>query len=251
MMSSNKQYVYGLHAAQTLLQHNARVVKRIWVQQSRNDKKIKKLIELANQSDIVVEYKTLNELQMLVGGVNHQGVVLESMQAATWTQDDLFEHLRNINHDPLLIILDGIQDPHNLGACLRTANAAGVDAVIIPHDRAVSLNATVRKVASGAAELTPVVQVPNLARLMRKLKEQGLWLYGLDGQAPLTLYDTKLTGPLALILGNEGQGMRRLTKDECDQLLAIPHRGVVPSLNVSVATGIALFECQRQRFAEG
>ena len=250
-MSNNKQYVYGLHAAQTLLQHNAHAVKKIWVQQSRDDKRIKKLIVLADHAGVVIEYKTLNELQTLVGDVNHQGVVLESMQAATWTQDDLLEHLQELSHDPLLLILDGVQDPHNLGACLRTANAAGVDAVIIPQDRAVSLNATVRKVASGAAELTPVVQVPNLARLMRKLKEHGLWLYGLDGQAPLTLYDTKLTGPVALILGNEGQGMRRLTKDECDQLLAIPHLGVVPSLNVSVATGIALFECQRQRLARG
>jgi 23S rRNA (guanosine2251-2'-O)-methyltransferase len=148
---------------------------------------------------------------------------------------------------PLLLVLDGVQDPHNLGACLRTADAAGVTAVIVPRDRAAGLSPTVRKVASGAAETVPLIQVVNLARTLRWLKEREIWIIGTDDEAPKSLFETSLTGPMAVVLGAEGQGLRRLTKENCDALISIPMRGVVESLNVSVATGVVLFEALRQR----
>ena len=246
----SKQYTYGIHAVTALLkQHNTKV-EHLYVQHNRNDGKIATIVKLAEKFHIPISEMNRSDMENKIGGGIHQGIIAQCDATNLWGEHDLLALLDHLNRDPLLLILDGVQDPHNLGACLRTANAAQVDAVIIPQDRAASLTPIVRKVACGAAELTPVVQVTNLARIMRTLKERGIWCYGLDGMAPLSLYETTLKGPLAIVMGSEGQGMRRLTKDQCDQLLAIPLQGNVTSLNVSVATGIALFECQRQKIQE-
>jgi 23S rRNA (guanosine2251-2'-O)-methyltransferase len=174
-------------------------------------------------------------------------VVAETGAAPVIGENELPEFLDALPHPAFLLILDGIQDPHNLGACLRTADAAGVDAVILPRDRSAPLNATVRKVACGAAEFVPVVRVTNLARIMRAIRDRGIWVYGAAGEAESTLYQTDLSGPLALVLGGEGKGLRRLTREHCDGLVSIPLDGSVSSLNVSVATGVCLFEARRQR----
>ena len=242
-----KQTIYGIHAVSALLETQASDIITLYVQQGRLDRKLKSILNLAKRARVTVCELSRDELAAMVDATTHQGVIALCEGSKPWCEQDLFELLAKLSHEPLLLILDGVQDPHNLGACLRTANAARVDAVIIPQDRAASLTPTVRKVACGAAELTPVVQVTNLSRTLRALKEQGIWCYGLDAQGPVTLYETTLKGPLAIVMGSEGQGMRRLTKEQCDQLLAIPLHGQVSSLNVSVATGITLFECQRQR----
>jgi 23S rRNA (guanosine2251-2'-O)-methyltransferase len=162
-------------------------------------------------------------------------------------EDKLFGILDTLTEPPLLLILDCIQDPHNLGACLRSANGAGVHAVITPKDRSVSITEVVRRVACGAAEKTPLVQVTNLARTMKELQQKGVWIVGTNLSATRSVFDSKLTGPLALVVGSEGEGIRRLTSDTCDELIRIPMHGTVESLNVSVATGICLFEAVRQR----
>jgi 23S rRNA (guanosine2251-2'-O)-methyltransferase len=189
------------------------------------------------------------ELDERVPGVSHQGVVAEMTVAAALSENELPQFLDGLGKPPLLLILDGVQDPHNLGACLRSADAAGVDAVILPKDRSAPLNATARKVACGAAETVPVVRVTNLARTLRAIRDAGVWLYGAAGEAQQALYDVDLSGPVALVLGGEGKGLRRLTREHCDALMAIPLAGSVSSLNVSVAAGICLFEARRQRAA--
>jgi 23S rRNA (guanosine2251-2'-O)-methyltransferase len=188
-------------------------------------------------------------LDRLVGEVTHQGAVASVRPLKAWDEHDLIEALSQIAEDPLLLILDGVTDPHNLGACLRSADAAGAHAVLIPKDRAAAVDAVVRKVAAGAAEFVPVASVTNLARTMERLKERGVWLVGTDGEAPQSLYAADLKRPLALVLGAEGSGMRRLTRERCDFLVRIPMAGQVESLNVSVAAGVALFEARRQRLS--
>jgi len=186
-------------------------------------------------------------LAKLVGEVAHQGAVAAMRPLRAWVEHDLTQALDQLKVDPLLLILDGVTDPHNLGACLRTADAAGVHAVIIPKDRAATVDGVARKVAAGAAEFIPVASVTNLARTLELLKERGIWVVGTDGEAQQTLYSADLKRPLGLVLGAEGSGMRRLTRDKCDFLVRIPMAGHIPSLNVSVAAGIALFEALRQR----
>jgi 23S rRNA (guanosine2251-2'-O)-methyltransferase len=195
---------------------------------------------------VKVSTRDVQELDRLASGERHQGVCVQMRSAGVLGEgalDDLLEKVKA----PLLLVLDGVQDPHNLGACLRTADAAGVAAVIVPRDRAAGLSPVVRKVASGAAETIPLIQVVNLARTLRWLKEREIWIVGTDDEAPKSLFETSLTGPLALVLGAEGQGLRRLTKENCDALISIPMKGVVESLNVSVATGVVLYEALRQR----
>jgi 23S rRNA (guanosine2251-2'-O)-methyltransferase len=186
-------------------------------------------------------------LDKLADGGRHQGVLAEVAARSGDPETQLEEALEAAGPTPLLLVLDGVQDPHNLGACLRSADAAGVAAVIAPRDRAAGLTPVVRKVAAGAAEAVPFVAVVNLARTLRELKERGLWLVGTDDSADKSLHDVDLTGPLALVMGSEGEGMRRLTRECCDQLVSIPMAGAVESLNVSVATGVVLFEAVRQR----
>ncbi|MFZ0469201.1 MAG: 23S rRNA (guanosine(2251)-2'-O)-methyltransferase RlmB [Thiogranum sp.] len=241
------QRVFGLHAVTSLLQRNPTRVSLLLALESRDDARMQQVLELAEKANVPIRRVARGELDELVQGVSHQGVVAETGAAPVIGEKELPEFLDALPHPAFLLILDGIQDPHNLGACLRTADAAGVDAVILPRDRSAPLNATVRKVACGAAEFVPVVRVTNLARIMRAVRDRGIWVYGAAGEAESTLYQTDLSGPLALVLGGEGKGLRRLTREHCDGLVSIPLDGSVSSLNVSVATGVCLFEARRQR----
>jgi 23S rRNA (guanosine2251-2'-O)-methyltransferase len=202
---------------------------------------------LAARSGIQVTTVDAAVLDKLAEGGRHQGVLAEVVARSGDPETQLEEALEAASGPPLLLVLDGVQDPHNLGACLRSADAAGVAAVIVPRDRAAGLTPVVRKVAAGAAETVPLVSVVNLARTLRELKERGIWLTGTDDSADKSIYDADLKGPLALVMGSEGEGMRRLTRECCDQLVSIPMGGAVESLNVSVAAGVVLFEAVRQR----
>lgn len=246
-MSSNSLCVFGLHAVESLLQNQPKRVLKLCYAQERHDKKIEQVVQAAKKHSIRVEQVSRSELDRLAQEGNHQGVVALCEKARAYTESDLKSLLEGLEQPPFLLILDGVQDPHNLGACLRSADAAGVHAVIVPKDKAVGITPVVSKVACGAAETIPLVQVTNLARTMEMLKEMGIWLYGAAGEAEASLYQTKLTGPIAIVLGAEGDGLRRLTRESCDVLLKIPMQGTVSSLNVSVATGVFLFEALRQR----
>lgn len=245
-MSSNP-YIFGLHAVESLLKNQPDRILRIVALADRQDKKIEAIIRLAKNENIAVNQGSKPELDKITESANHQGIVAYCKKARAYTESDLNELLGNLNVPPFVLVLDGVTDPHNLGACLRSADAAGVHAVIIPKDRAVGITPVVSKVASGAAETIPLVQVTNLARALEILKEMGIWIYGAAGEATESLYRTKLTGPIAMVMGAEGDGLRRLTRDTCDVLLKIPMQGTVSSLNVSVATGVFLFEAVRQR----
>lgn len=244
---SESTIIFGLHAVRTLLQQRPERAALLILQKGRDDARIAEVSKLAQAKGIKLEMRDGKELDRLAGDERHQGVCLQIRSAGVLGEGALDDLLDSIATPPLLLVLDGVQDPHNLGACLRTADAAGVTAVIVPKDRAAGLSATVRKVASGAAETVPLIQVTNLARTLRWLKEREIWIVGTDDQAPHSLYASKLTGPLAVVLGAEGTGLRRLTRENCDALVSIPMRGVVESLNVSVATGVLLYEAVRQR----
>jgi len=242
------EVAYGIHAVRVALSRHPASVRRLLVAAGREDGRLGALRSLAEQAGIPVVETEARRLDGLAGGERHQGAVAELVQRAT-DPETLLEEALEAAAPPLLLVLDGVQDPHNLGACLRSADAAGVAAVIVPRDRAAGLTPVVRKVAAGAAETVPLVAVVNLARTLRGLRERGIWLVGTDGAAERTLYESDLTGPLALVMGSEGEGLRRLTRDCCDQLVSIPMAGAVESLNVSVATGVVLFEALRQRRA--
>jgi 23S rRNA (guanosine2251-2'-O)-methyltransferase len=239
--------VYGLHAVRTLLQRHPGRVRQLWLQAGREDARAGQLRRLAEEHGVRVATRPATELDRMVAGGAHQGVVAETAAAAAPDEDDLPDIVRAAGKGVLLLVLDGVQDPHNLGACLRTADAAGVHAVIAPRDRAAGLTPVARKVAAGAAETVPFIQVTNLARTLARLKELGVWLVGAAGQAEVDLYQADLKGPLAVVMGSEGTGLRRLTREACDFTVRLPMRGVVESLNVSVATGIVLYEALRQR----
>lgn len=243
----DESLIYGLHAVLAALQQHPETVSEMWVDRARHDRRLQKILAAAQAGGVNVHAVGGRELERLVPGVPHQGVAARAHIPRLHDEHDLQTLLGASGHAPLLLILDGVTDPHNLGACLRDADAAGVDAVIAPRDRACGLTAVVRKVASGAAEHVPFVQVTNLARTLRWLKEQGVWLVGSDGAAQTELFDVDLRGPVAVVMGAEGSGLRRLTRDHCDILARLPMRGVVSSLNVSVAAGICLYEAVRQR----
>ena len=245
---SDLERVYGLHAVEALLRHHPKRVKQIWLAEGRGDPRVRTLMELAEQSRVRVGQCERREMDAWVEGV-HQGVVAEVSPSQVWGEAMLEELLDRADGPPLLLVLDGVTDPHNLGACLRTADAAGALAVIVPKDKAATLNATVRKVACGAAEVIPLVAVTNLARSLEKLQQRGLWVVGTAGEAEQMIYAQDLTGPTVLVMGAEGKGMRRLTREHCDFLVRLPMAGSVSSLNVSVATGVCLFEALRQRQA--
>lgn len=244
---SEETIVFGLHAVRTLLQQRPERASLLMLQKGREDARATELMQLAQGAGVRTEWRDGQELDRLAGGDRHQGACLQVRAVGALGEGALDELLDRLSTPPLLLVLDGVQDPHNLGACLRTADAAGVAAVIVPRDRAAGLSPTVRKVASGAAETMPLIQVVNLARTLRWLKEREIWIVGTDDQAPKPLFATKLTGPLALVLGAEGPGLRRLTKENCDLLVSIPMLGVVESLNVSVAAGVLVYEAVRQR----
>ncbi|EHY77946.1 MULTISPECIES: 23S rRNA (guanosine(2251)-2'-O)-methyltransferase RlmB [Stutzerimonas stutzeri subgroup] len=243
---SQLEKIYGVHAVEALLRHHPKRVKQVWLAEGRGDPRAQVLIELAAQARVSVGQCERREMDAWVEGV-HQGVVAEVSPSQVWGEAMLEELLDRADGPPLLLVLDGVTDPHNLGACMRTADAAGALAVIVPKDKSATLNATVRKVACGAAEVIPLVAVTNLARTLEKLQQRGLWVVGTAGEAEQSLYDQDLKGPIVLIMGAEGRGMRRLTREHCDYLVRLPMAGSVSSLNVSVATGVCLFEALRQR----
>jgi len=245
----DQEKVIGIHAVSELLAQRSGSVSRLLIQVGRNDKRINEVRELAADGNVTVEELSKEAFEREFEGV-HQGVAaIAEFENSTLSEMSLFELLKGLDHPPLLLILDGVTDPHNLGACLRSAEAVGVDAVIIPKDNSVGLNTTVRKVACGAAETVNLVSVTNLARCLDKLKEKGVWLVGTADQAGSTLYDQDLSGAIALIMGSEGSGLRRLTRKSCDFLISIPMAGALSSLNVSVATGVCLYEARRQRIS--
>lgn len=237
--------VYGLHAVQSLLKHQADAVLTIYHDRKRQDQRVQKILSMAASHAIETVALHKNELEQKAGSDRHQGIVATITE--TQKQPRLEDLLDGLEEPPFLLILDGVTDPHNLGACLRTADAAGVHAVIFPKDKSAAINATVRKVACGAAEVMPTYPVTNLARCMEQLKERGIWLVGAAGEAEQAFTQMQLTGPMALVMGAEGKGLRRLTREHCDYLAKLPMAGTVSSLNVSVATGICLFEMVRQR----
>jgi 23S rRNA (guanosine2251-2'-O)-methyltransferase len=237
--------IYGFHAVTSRLRQGAAGVKEIFLDQSRSDRRARDLAQLAGERGVRVMMVDGARLDGMTQHARHQGVV--ARVEAVEMPRDLHEVLDQLSEPALLLILDGITDPHNLGACLRVADAMGVHAVIAPKDRAAGITPTVEKIASGAAETVPFIQVTNLARSMRELKEREIWLIGADQGATGDLYSTKLQGPLAWVLGAEGEGMRRLTRENCDELARIPMLGSVESLNVSVSAGICLAETRRQR----
>ena len=244
---NKKHLIYGLHAVQAAVEKEPESVQQLWMEHSRKDARAQNLVSLAKQAGIEITRVKREELDRLVGEVQHQGVVADFSQIPAQSESDLKSLLKRLDEPAFLLILDGVQDPHNLGACLRTADAAGVHAVIAPRDKACGLTGTVRKVACGAAESIPFVQVTNLARTLRMLQQEGIWITGTDVDAPQNLYQADLTGSIALVLGAEGTGMRRLTREHCDSLINLPMQGSVQSLNVSVSAGVCLYEAVRQR----
>jgi 23S rRNA (guanosine2251-2'-O)-methyltransferase len=240
--------VFGFHAVTARLRHEASSVEEIYVDAGRADRRMQDLIALAKSYNVRVILVDDQRLDRIVGSRRHQGVIAVAGEVSL--ARNLDELLDAIDGPPLLLILDGITDPHNLGACLRVADGVGAHAVIAPKDRAVGLNNTAMKVASGAAETVPYITVTNLARTMRELKEREIWLIGTDDEAEGDIYQADFTGPAALVMGSEGEGMRRLTRETCDLLVRIPMMGTVESLNVSVASGVCLYEARRQRIAK-
>jgi 23S rRNA (guanosine2251-2'-O)-methyltransferase len=249
VMVKRAEHVFGLHAVHSVLERSPERVSLLLALESRRDPRMQAILGLAELANVPVRRVDRAELDQRVPGVSHQGVLAQMRAASRLGGSQLDTFLKGPDRPPFLLILDGVQDPHNLGACLRTADAAGVDAVILPKDRSAPLNATVRKVACGAAETIPVLRVTNLARSLRTIRDAGIWLYGATGEAQRSLYEEDLSGPLALVLGGEGRGLRRLTREHCDVLLSVPMAGAVSSLNVSVAAGVCLFEARRQRQA--
>lgn len=253
------QYVYGIHAVDSLLRQHPKSVQHLLLQVGREDKRIAALLELASNQGVSVLREPRAGLDKLVNG-RHQGVVAliqsglagaESEDSNLWDERRLLAWVENKETPLLILVLDGVTDPHNLGACLRSADAAGVDAVVVPRDKSADLTPVARKVACGAAETVPFVRVTNISRTLQALQERGVWLFGTDGEAQQSLYDSDLTASLALVMGAEGKGMRRLTREQCDHLIHLPMSGSVSSLNVSVAAGIVLFEVVRQRAVAG
>jgi len=242
--------VYGIHAVNALLKNSRDNILELYVLRGRHDKRLHNL--LSHCKGIPQSHKNRNELNDIATSEQHQGIIAliradGDMKANMIPENDIENTLSALERAPLILILDGVTDPHNFGACLRSADAAGVDLVITPKDKSVGLTPVVRKVACGAAEVIPLCQVTNLARTIELLQKNDVWVYGAAGEADESLYNHKLTGGCAIVMGAEGPGMRRLTKEKCDYLFKIPMSGSVSSLNVSVATGVCLFEAARQR----
>jgi len=249
---SGKEWVYGLHAVSELLKQHPGDVLELLFQADREDKRVNELKALAATAGVLVQALERREferrLKNLHPGAVHQGVMaLCRLGGSVLDERGLDTVLDSLNSPALLLVLDEVTDPHNLGACLRTADAAGVHAVIVPRDRSAQLNMTARKVACGAAETIPFVVVTNLSRTLESLQERGIWIAGAAGEAQSTLYEIDLRVPIAIVMGSEGKGLRRLTREHCDYLMSIPMAGALSSLNVSVATGLCLFEAVRQR----
>ena len=238
--------IYGIHAVQALLERAPERFQEVFILKGREDKRLMPLIKALEAQGVVIQVANRQWLDDKAEGAVHQGIIARVKPGRQYQENDLPDLLAE-HERPFLLILDGVTDPHNLGACLRSADAAGVHAIIVPKDRSAQLNATAKKVACGAAENVPLIRVTNLARTMRMLQEANVWIVGTAGEATHTLFESKFNGPVALVMGAEGEGMRRLTREHCDELISIPMAGTVSSLNVSVATGVCLFEIVRQR----
>ena len=239
------RYLYGLHAVKKKLQMASADCVRLYCVHNRNQR-LAQVTSLARQLHVSVEQVEKARLTELAGSDKHQGCVLE-VTSSPIASSSLEELLQDQQQDDLFLVLDGVQDPHNLGACLRSADAAGVRAVIVPKDRAAGITPVVSKVAAGGAESVPLITVTNLVRSLKDMQAAGIWVIGTSGDAEQTIYDLECSGPIALVMGAEGEGMRRLTAEQCDYRVKLPMLGQVESLNVSVATGICLFEINRQR----
>lgn len=248
-MSKDNQWIAGINAVASAVEHDADNVREVLMEAGARNPRLLEIEGNARRMGIDVRRVTQQALDGVAGGMRHQGVVARYAAAKTWDEHELAGLVEGAAGKALVLVLDGVQDPHNLGACLRSAAAAGVTAVVIPKDKAVQVNATVRKTSAGAADTIPVVRATNLVRALRDLQKLGVWIHGLAGDAQASLYDLDMTGNVALVLGGEGDGMRRLTREHCDSLVRIPMPGEFESLNVSVATGVALFEAVRQRGA--
>jgi 23S rRNA (guanosine2251-2'-O)-methyltransferase len=240
--------IFGFHAVTARMRHDASSIEEIYIDAGRHDRRMQELLRAAEGAKVRIIQVDDQRLDGMVGTRRHQGVVAKAGELSL--ARNLDELLDAIEGPPLLLILDGVTDPHNLGACLRVADGAGAHAVIAPKDRAVGLNATAAKVASGAADTVPYITVTNLARTLRELQERDIWITGTTDDAEKTIYDADFSGPTALVMGSEGEGMRRLTRENCDLLVSIPMCGAVESLNVSVASGVGLYEARRQRIAK-
>ena len=246
-MSKDSQWIAGINAVASAIEHDAANVREILIEAGAKNPRIVEIETQARRLGIEPRRVASQALDGVAGGLRHQGVIARYAAAKTYDEHDLKEIVEAADGRALILVLDEVQDPHNLGACLRSAAAAGAHAVVIPRDKAASITATVRKTSAGAADRLPVVRVTNLARCLKSLQQQGVWIYGLAGETETSLYSIDLRGNVALVLGAEGDGLRRLTREHCDQLVRIPMPGVMESLNVSVAAGISLFEAVRQR----
>ncbi|WP_154124662.1 23S rRNA (guanosine(2251)-2'-O)-methyltransferase RlmB [Grimontia hollisae] len=242
----SNEMIYGIHAVKAVLDSDPSRFIEVFVLKGRQDERVLPVLNELSRLGVTLQEMSRKALDDKAKGASHQGLIARVKPGRQYNENDL-DAILDGKENPLLLVLDGVTDPHNLGACLRNADAAGVCAVIVPKDKSAQLNATASKVAVGAAEVVPLVRVTNLARTMRALQERGIWFVGTAGEATHDVYDAKLTGPLAIVMGAEGDGMRRLTRETCDDLISIPMAGSVSSLNVSVATGICLFEAVRQR----
>lgn len=246
-MSKQNQWIVGVNAVASSIENDADNVREVLIEAGSKNPRLTEIEENARRKGIDVRRVNTQALDGVGGGVRHQGVAARYAAARTWSENELEGLVSAAEGKALLLVLDGVQDPHNLGACLRSAAASGVTAVVIPKDKSATVNATVRKTSAGAADRIPVVAVTNLARALRELQKQGVWIYGLAGEAEASLYALDLRGNVALVLGGEADGLRRLTREHCDQLVKIPMPGEIESLNVSVAAGVTLFEAVRQR----
>ena len=242
------EMIYGIHAVQALLERAPERFQEVFILKGREDKRLLPLIHALESQGVVIQLANRQYLDEKSDGAVHQGIIARVKPGRQYQENDLPDLIASLDQ-PFLLILDGVTDPHNLGACLRSADAAGVHAVIVPKDRSAQLNATAKNVACGAAESVPLIRVTNLARTMRMLQEENIWIVGTAGEADHTLYQSKMTGRLALVMGAEGDGLRRLVRESCDRLVRLPTLPRLPSLNVSNAAAVALYEALRQRRA--
>ena len=243
MVKKSQEIIYGIHAVESALRNQPENVLQVFVQQGRNDNRIKTILSIAKNSGISLQSIANDKLKEKCPKARHQGVVAEirPSKSGAVSLEDILE-----KESVLLLVLDEVQDPHNIGACLRTADAIGVDAVIVSKNRSPALTPVIRNVASGAAETVPYIMVSNLARALEQIKQSNVWVIGTSGDCEQTIYTTKANQRLALVMGSEGKGMRRLTREACDELVSIPMQGSVESLNISVATAVCLYEIRRQ-----
>jgi 23S rRNA (guanosine2251-2'-O)-methyltransferase len=249
-MSKRTEQIFGLHAVKQMLETSPDRILNVWIQESINSESVRNIHEAINKLGLSVQIVPRATMSRMTKNQNHQGIIIEVKPAKKKNESDLDDILElNKDKNPLYLILDSVQDPHNLGACIRTADAAAVTAIIIPKDRSASINETVRKVASGAVENVTVISVVNLVRAIKKIKEAGVWVVGTAGGSEQSIYDLDMTLSTAIIMGGEGKGMRDSIQKECDYVASLPILGQIESLNVSVATGVVLYEVIRQRMA--